>query len=71
MRIWNSSSNGSKCTSLAWSLIAWSSTMLTSLRIGAASAISSGSERSKASRIVPPSTSIAPITSSMLSGRSA
>ena len=38
MRMRNSSSNGSKCKSEAWSLIANNRTMLSSLRTGAESA---------------------------------
>ena len=51
-RILNSSSNGSKWMSLAWSLIARSSTMLSSLRTGAAEAISSSEARSNAPLLV-------------------
>ena len=46
MRILNSFSNGSKCKSLAWSLMASSSTMLSSLRTGALSARASTLVRS-------------------------
>ena len=46
MRMRNSSSNGSKWMSLAWSLIASSSTMLSSLRTGALSARASTLVRS-------------------------
>ena len=46
MRILNSFSNGSKCKSLAWSLIASSSTMFSSLRTGALSARASTLVRS-------------------------
>ena len=45
-RILNSSSNGSKWISLAWSLMASSITMLSSLRIGCVSASSSSPPRS-------------------------
>ena len=48
MRILNSFSNGSKCKSLAWSLMASSSTMFKSLRTGALSARASTLVRSSA-----------------------